>query len=51
MKPSPYALGLAGVLTLLVARPAVGLDVTLDSGSGSTTLTDDDLDGDPSIST
>src|SRR5262249_37434840 len=32
-------------LLVLVARPAVGLDVTLDSGSGSVTLTDDDLDG------
>ena len=45
MKRTAYSLGLAGLLTLLVASPAIGLDVTLDSGSGSTTLTDVDLDG------
>src|SRR5262245_60426912 len=35
----------ATVLLLIAGRPAAGLDVTLDSGSGSVTLTDDDLDG------
>jgi hypothetical protein len=45
MRRTTHSLGLAGLFLLLIAQPTVGLDVTLDSGSGSTTLTDVDLDG------
>ncbi len=45
MKFVRWTLGFVTVLVFCCSRPAVSLEVTLDSGAGSTTLTDDDLDG------
>src|SRR5215470_11438507 len=45
MKLVSWTVGLVTVLVLSCPRSALSLEVTLDSGAGATTLTDDDFDG------